>query len=313
MYISKKWLLASVFMFTTVSVTASTGNGLPEMLRVKPPSEPTALQLRPVQDAVGPEEIWYKAGGTYIVRNVTHATLTPVMPAPGKATGAAVIVAPGGAYMLLPIEHEGWQIAKKLADQGITAFVLKYRISKTPEDEKDFAAFARSRGELIAKSLSEGTPMPEEPLATEDALAAVKMVRQNAEKWNVDPSRIGLIGFSAGAVTAIKAAISPDAAARPDFIASFYPSLASESVPHDAPPMFLAIAFDDPLFGKQDMDIVEAWRKAGRKVEFHGYESGGHGFGFGMPETTTQLVFEQFMLWMKYNGYLKTAHDNLKK
>ncbi|KNC07545.1 hypothetical protein AC790_18470 [Pantoea sp. RIT-PI-b] len=309
---SKKRLMVSIFMILSVTASVSNGNGLPEMIRVKPPAEPAALPLRPEHVAGKNKEIWYKAGGTYIVRNVTQATLTPVLPAPGKATGAAVIVAPGGAYMILPVEHEGWQIAKKLAENGITAFVLKYRISKTPVDEKEFAAYARSRGQLIAKSLSDGTPMPEEPRATEDALAAVKMVRENAGKWHIDPSRVGVMGFSAGAVTAIKVAVSSDASARPDFIASFYPSLASESVPHDAPPMFLAIAFDDPLFGKQQMDIVEAWRKAGRKVEFHGYESGGHGFGFGMPETTTSLVFEQFMLWMRFNGYLKQTHENDK-
>lgn len=306
---SKKWMtiLAMTLCLGAGPALARQHSGMPQLEPVPAPPEPGAIALYPGLKPKGPPETWYKAGGTYIVRNVTQPTLTPVLPDPAKATGAAVIVAPGGAYMILSLDHEGWKMARRLADQGIAAFVLKYRTSETPVDEKAFGAFAQQRGAQIAKDVAAGVQSIPDPGATEDALAAVKMVRDNAAKWGVDPNRVGMVGFSAGAVTAIKVGVSPVAAARPNFIAPFYPSLAPEVVPADAPPMFLAIAFNDALFGKQKLGIVEAWRAAGRPVEFHGYETGGHGFGFGMPNTTTPLVFDQLMVWMKARGYLKPS------
>jgi hypothetical protein len=87
-------------------------------------------------------EIWSRAGGVdYVVRNVTRPTLTPVLPDPAKATGAAVVVAPGGAFMLLAMDHEGWNVARALADRGIAAFVLKYRLLPTPKDEGEAGPF----------------------------------------------------------------------------------------------------------------------------------------------------------------------------
>lgn len=303
------WLtfLAAACSVLAASASAQDHTGLPPMQRVEAPSQTGAIPLYPDLKPAATHEAWYKAGDGYIVRNVTAPTLTPVLPDPAKATGAAVIVAPGGGYMILAIDHEGWRIARKLADQGIAAFVLKYRISETPDDDLAFGAFAQQRMASVMKDVAAGAPLLEETRATDDALAAIRMVRANAAKWHIDPSRVGLMGFSAGAVTTIKVGVSPAASARPNFIASFYPSLAPEVVPSDAPPMFLAIAFNDRLFGKQKLGVVEAWRQAGRPVEFHGFESGGHGFGLGTPGTTTSLVFDQFILWLKSRGLMEPA------
>jgi acetyl esterase/lipase len=274
--------------------------GIPRMEQVDAPPEPEAIPLYP-DLAPGPVgESWYEAGGTALVRNVSQPTLTPVLPDPAKATGEAVIVVPGGGFMILAIGHEGWMVAPRLAERGIAAFVLKYRVNDTPQDEAGFQAMMRQRmGALVAPGAA--TPVPElkEPRATEDALQAVRMVRANAEKWRIDPRHVGMLGFSAGAIIAIEAGIAPAAADKPDFIASFYPSLAARPVPADAPPLFLAIAFDDMYFARQKLGIIEAWREAGRPVEFHGFQTGGHGFGLGRPGTSTSLVFDQFLLWMR--------------
>ena len=115
-----------------------------------------------------------------------------------------------------------------------------------------------------------------------DAEAAFALVRANAAKWHVDPDRIGMIGFSAGAALTMATTLSnrdakPEAA-KPAFIGNIYGSLAAVEVPVDAPPLFAAVAADDPRF-RLNFGLVESWRKANRPVEFHYYEQGGHGFG----------------------------------
>ncbi|HWU01220.1 MAG TPA: alpha/beta hydrolase, partial [Novosphingobium sp.] len=113
--------------------------GMPAMVPAPAPADPAAIPLFG-KDTPGSlaSENWSKAGGVdYTVRNVTFPTLTPVLPAPGKATGAAVVVAPGGAFMLLAMDHEGWGVARALAARGIAAFVLKYRLLPTPRDEAE--------------------------------------------------------------------------------------------------------------------------------------------------------------------------------
>jgi acetyl esterase/lipase len=267
------------------------------------PPETGALPLYPDQAAGPAKEQWVRFGADLAVRNVTRPTLTPFLPEPGKATGAAVIVAPGGAFMLLSMEGEGWAVARALADRGTAAFVLKYRLNETPVDEKAFADYAGARMGEILRLVPEGRmPDIKEPRATEDALAALRMVRKNAQRWGVDPARVGMIGFSAGAMTALNAGLAPNAADRPAFIAPIYPPMLPVSVPADAPPMFAAIAMDDELFGKQGLGLIESWRRANRPVEFHAYERGGHGFGLGRPGTTTTLLLEEFITWLKARG-----------
>ena len=136
-----------------------------------------------------------------------------------------------------------------------------------------------------------------------DANAAFALVRANATKWHVDPDRIGMIGFSAGAALTMAATLNSKEA-KPAFIGNIYGPLGAVEVSSDAPPLFAAIAADDPLFGF-NVGLIENWRKANRPVEFHYYEQGGHGFGMYPKETTSTGWFDAFVKWLGMHGYLK--------
>lgn len=273
------------------------------------PAEPGALLLYPDTPPGAVQESWLKFHDDYIVRNVTRPSLTPFLPAPGKATGAAVIIAPGGAFMSLSMSHEGWNIARRLADHGIAAFVLKYRLNETPADNKAYNDFAAARlGAAFRLAPTGNTPHLYEPRATADALAAIRMVRDNAAKWGVDPGRVGIMGFSAGAMTALRSVLAATPETEPAFLAYIYGPMAPVNVPPGAPPMFAAIAADDGLFFAQGIGIVESWRHAHTPVELHMYERGNHGFGGGWEGTTTTMMLDEFIAWMRMHGWLDHPH-----
>jgi acetyl esterase/lipase len=278
---------------------------LPHPQPAAAPAEPDAILL--YGDATmgtAQSEKWMKFDQReYGVRNVTRPTLTPVLPDPSKATGAAVVVAPGGAFMALAIDREGWAVARALAARGIAAFVLKYRLNPTPDDE---AEAGRYMGEQLAKE--NGNPMEGEmlrkSLAPVDAKAALALIRSSAVKWGIDPARVGIIGFSAGAMTARRVAIDASPSDRPAFVGYIYGPQDPEQVPADAPPLFDALALDDPLMPSKGFAIASAWMQAKRPVEIHGYGRGGHGFGVGVPGTTTALVIDEFTAWLSMQGFI---------
>lgn len=278
----------------------------PVSVPTKAPAEPGAIPLYGDQTpGSASSEVWGLMGGRVLgVRNVTRPTLTPVLPARGKANGAAVVVAPGGAFMGLAIDHEGWQVARALAARGITAFVLKYRLIQTPVAEAEAGKFM---GAMLMKEIDH--PMEGELLkqskAPEDARTALAMVRANAAKWGIDPRRVGIIGFSAGAMTSRRVALDAPAGERPDFVGYIYGPQDAEPVPADAPPLFDAIALDDGLFPSKGFPIAAGWLAAKRPVEIHGYQTGDHGFGLGKPGTTTTLLIDQFTAWLAMQGFLK--------
>ncbi|MBV1687779.1 alpha/beta hydrolase [Novosphingobium sp. G106] len=284
---------------------------MPEFKRIPAPVDAAAIPLYAGQ-APGSEtrtepEVWDMMSGNRVVRNVGRPTITPVLPAAGKASGAAVVIVPGGGFKFLSMDGEGWPIARWLADHGIAAFVLKYRPNETPGDE---ATFTQKMIADFMKAMSDpNATLPlNEPLATADTLQAIKLVREGAAKWQIDPARVGLIGFSAGAVATLEAATASPVAARPNFFGYIYgPMAAAAAVPADAPPMFVAIAMDDSLFGKQGFGIVESWRAAKRPVELHAYEKGDHGFGLGKPGTTTMMMMPEFNAWLDARGLLRPA------
>jgi acetyl esterase/lipase len=276
--------------------------------RIAPQSHAGAVALPAPAGAATSTEVWDTLGpGNPVVRNVTQPTLTPVLPAPGKATGAAVIVAPGGGFMMLSMQTEGFAVARALAERGIAAFVLKYRLDATDPDEKAFTAALMQLLRGAATHASDVAAM-RHPAAAADALAALRMVRERAAQWHVDPSRVGLIGFSAGAMTALELVQTAPREELPAFFGYIYGPQAVDTAPADAPPMFDAIAFDDPLFHPLTFPIAAAWQKAGRKVELHAYQKGGHGFGgLGMPGTTTTLLVDEFTAWLSMQGFLGTS------
>jgi acetyl esterase/lipase len=115
-----------------------------------------------------------------------------------------------------------------------------------------------------------------------------------------------MIGFSAGAMLTIATTLT-DEDAKPAFIATIYGPMGRLEVPSDAPPLFVALAADDSLFASSGFGLIESWRAAGRPVEFHLYEQGGHGFGMYPKSTTSTDWFDAFSGWMKMHGLLKSS------
>ncbi|MBB5685931.1 alpha/beta hydrolase [Sphingobium boeckii] len=249
-------------------------------------------------------EIWTQDGENVIVRNVTRPTLTPVLPDPAKATGAAVIIAPGGGFTALSMETEGFQVARALASRGIAAFVLKYRLVATPVDEYESRLFSIRRLMAALAAPASGGEALRNRESMEDGLAALKLVRSQAAKWGLDPARVGMMGFSAGAMTSLATGLAPDPATRPAFIGFIYGPQVAVSVPADAPPLFNAIALDDEIFRSNGFAMVEGWQQAKRPVELHAYGRGGHGFGLGKAGTTPALLIEEFVAWLSMQGFL---------
>lgn len=235
--------------------------------------------------------------GTKFVVNVSAPSLIPVLPPAGRANGAAVIIAPGGAYFGLAIDIEGFDEARWLASRGITVFVLKYRLHPVPGG--DVAAVTKEMAANPPPAGQSAYVTYDLPAAVADAAAAVRFVRAHAADWRVDPKRVGMLGFSAGAITALKVATGPATDARPDFLGAVYPPLERLTAPADAPPLFGAIALDDGRFAGYGFGLIEAWQQARRPVEFHLYERGGHGFGMGREGTTTTAWLDAFYRWLE--------------
>jgi acetyl esterase/lipase len=280
------------------------------MTPIAVPAQPDAIELGTGQlaDATVPES-WHSQYGSQFARNVTVATLTPFLPDPAKASGSAVVVAPGGGFRTLSMENEGWDVARALAARGIAAFVLKYRLVQTPADME---AFQRSLAEFVATA-NQPRPTREQQLASlapqiADSRAALALIRERAVEWHVDPNRVGMVGFSAGAGL-IMATVFAGTDPGPDFIGNIYGSLAPVEVPADAPPLFVALAADDPLFGNSGFGLIESWKAAKRPVEFHLYEQGGHGFGMYPKTTTSTGWFDAFARWMTMHGWMKPAPE----
>ncbi len=277
------------------------------------PAEPGAIPLyqgaAPGSESATYPEVWSMAfGREQWIRNITRPTLTPFLPKRGTGNGAAVLVIPGGGFQFVSISNEGWPVAKWLADHGIAAFVLKYRVERTPESGEEFGKAMMARFQAPRSD----APLSPEMLATielarADAQTALRMIRSNASKWGVDPKRVGMLGFSAGAMTTMATTLANAADARPDFIAPIYGFMTSVTPPPQPQPMFAALASDDPLFGRQGFGLIESWQKAGGSVELHFYEGGQHGFGAQTKGTTSDLWFTEFMAWMNAKGFLKAA------
>ncbi|MUI12959.1 alpha/beta hydrolase fold domain-containing protein [Massilia dura] len=276
------------------------------MVPIATPHQAAAITLGtgPLPGGAAPES-WHSQYGSVFARNVTIATLTPFLPPAGKATGAAVIVAPGGGFRTLSMNNEGWDVAQALADRGVAAFVLKYRLNQTPPD---MAGFERSMAEMFSAT-AKRPPAPQDPAATYapqivDARAAFALVRSRAGAWHVDTDRIGMLGFSAGAMLTMSTALHGQDA-KPAFIGNIYGPLSAVAVPADAPPLFVALAADDPFFASAGYGLIDNWRKAGRPVEFHLFEQGGHGFGMYPKPTTSTGWFDSYVRWLGMHGYLK--------
>lgn len=244
------------------------------------------------------KQYFSKQINTEVVVNVTQPTLTAYLPEKSKANGTAVIIAPGGGFHFLSINSEGIDVAKWLNAHGVAGFVLKYRLVPTGEDAVAELGKKMANREQALKDMASVLP-----LSGADGLAAVKYVREHAEKYGVAPDRIGFMGFSAGGGVTSFVAFNYDAASRPNFVAPVYAGGADFSnrpVPADAPPMFVLAATDDQLgLAKASVDLYSRWIEAKKPAELHVYAKGGHGFGMRKQDLPTDHWIERFYEWMQ--------------
>jgi endo-1,4-beta-xylanase len=227
---------------------------------------------------------------------VHYPSVYAFLPPKEKANGMAVVIAPGGGHSQLVIGKEGWDIAEWMNNQGIAAFVLKYRLAKAKDSHYT---------------------VEREALA--DTTRAMRLVRSRAREFGIDPARIGFIGFSAGGYLAALIETrfdagndsSPDAieraSSRPDFDIIVYPGYAAGSitVPKNAPPAFLTCADNDPSHVVTTVNLYLDLQKQGIPSEMHIYASGGHGFGIKPSPLPVSSWPDRLKEWMLDRKLLK--------
>lgn len=271
-------------------------------------------------DGVGPETAYQPpsgvAGGTTMLRNISEPTLTVFRPAPGKANGVGVIIAPGGGWRILAWTHEGTDLAGWLTERGYTAFLLKYRVMGTPADPAEFAAGMAALDGRIASPL----PAMKAPrrfsdlargavydnaraIAAADGRQALALVKARAADFGLEPGKLGMIGFSAGAFLVADVALSAEGP-RPDFVAPIYGGDTNgQPVTAAAPPLFTVIAQDDRHLFKVVEGLYADWSNADRPAELHIFARGAHGFGMvkqGLPVDRWIDLFED---WLADQGF----------
>ena len=237
--------------------------------------------------------------------NVSRPQLAVFKPAKEKDTGAAVVICPGGGFNILAYDLEGTEVAEWLNSLGVTGIVLKYRVPARDPAKRWLAA-------------------------VQDAQRAVSLVRGNAAPWGLDPDRIGILGFSAGGVTAAYTALSgvnrhyapidrlDQTACRPDFALLIYTggfvergqtTLRSDvAVGPGAPPLFLVHAFDDGVPVQNTLLLAAEVKKHGGSAEVHVYDAGGHGYGLRpVPELPVTTWPARAADWLARRGVLRPA------
>ncbi|WP_151088681.1 alpha/beta hydrolase [Hymenobacter baengnokdamensis] len=300
-------LTASTNLWAQATAAGTAAPVLPLYSGSIPDSKPSQVQETSVTESVGVR-----------ISNVIQPTLTVFMPDRTKATGTSVIICPGGGYGRLAIDHEGYDVAKRLNDLGVAAFVLKYRLPNA-QSQPD---------KTIAPLL--------------DVQQALRLVRQLAPKYNLNPERIGLMGFSAGGHLAAMAGThfarpvgdNPGpGSVRPAFLVLLYPVISftdslmhknsrdnllgttpsPEQVRHysaelnvsaQTPPTFIVHAEDDKTVPVQNsLVFYQALHRHGVPAELHIYPHGGHGFGMNNKTTKGQWM-DLLQNWMDANGWL---------
>jgi acetyl esterase/lipase len=247
-------------------------------------AEPQVVPLWPIgapgsEGKTAEEAVRIAPGGDHVVSSVHRPSLTAYLPLKETATGAAVVIAPGGGHSELWMDHEGYNVAKWLSEHGVAAFVLKYRLAR-----------------------EKGSNYTIEGHAFADMQRAIRMVRNRAGVWGIDPLRIGVMGFSAGGELAALAATRYDTGAenapdpidressKPAFFALLYPAIPKEmKLSKETPPAFLACGENDRLNISQGLpQLYLSIKQAGGSAELHVFAGAGH--GFGLRETTKGAV-----------------------
>jgi dienelactone hydrolase len=243
-----------------------------------------------------PETVTTSQSGDRVVSNVSDPTLAVFLPDAARATGTAIVIAPGGALRVLGMDNEGTKVARWLNARGIAAFVLKYRTLQQAPGARGggppagMAGPPGARREELTIRNANANPAPDDAaltqvlqFATADAQAALRLVRARSAAWGIDPARIGIMGFSAGGGVAVATALAERSDATPDFLVSLYgPSLQDVHVPEHAPPLFIAVGATHFNVTKGCLALFDVWRLAGKPAELHVYD--GISAGFGLSE-----------------------------
>jgi endo-1,4-beta-xylanase len=241
----------------------------------------------------GDEVVKIQPAGDHVISNVHKPSITVYLPSKESATGAGVILMPGGGHNSLWVDHEGHNVAKFLAERGIAGFVLKYRLAR-----------------------EQGSTYTIEGNALADAQKALAVVRERADEFRIDPKRIGVMGFSAGGeVAALVASRWENADQKPAFQALIYPAIPKDMrLSKDTPAAFLACGENDRQNISQGLpELYLAMKKAGASAELHVFSGVGH--GFGLRDTLKGEVAgwpARFVEWMGVRGYLTPADLNSK-
>ena len=283
-------------------------NNLPDhVIPLWPEGPPSKLE------GIGPEVAFRGPVGTSgdiaMLRNVSKPTISVFRPA--KPNGVGVIVCPGGGWRILTLEHEGIDVANWLTAHGYTAFLLKYRVHGTPATQRDYDAWevklisqidmTRS-GRTAFRAMSDIVPYEifraAREAAADDGRRAVAIVRERAKDWDLDPGKIGMMGFSAGAFLVADVAVDPRAPPLA-FVAAIYGGeTLGRPVPKDAPPLFTCIAQNDVLLHRVVEGLYSDWTDAGRSAELHIYRRGNHGFGMAKQGMPSDRWIDQFRDWL---------------
>jgi acetyl esterase/lipase len=273
----------------------------------------------------GPDE--EREGGETIV-NVSQPSYQPFLPEPGRATGAAVLVAPGGGFRQLSIRNEGTRVAQWLAERGIAAFVLRYRTIYQPPTES-----AESFRQRVFTAMTTGPQGQIGAAGAADGQQALREIRAHAAEFGIDPQRVGAVGFSAGGHVVGMMALATEPRERPDFAGLIYgppmitpPTLPPAHLPYPPgtpkepwlrpaptpapgalPPFFIVMAQDDRLVSSGVRGFYDALFAAGYGPELHLYRSGGHGFGMKPQGSTSDHWLQAFHWWIEAGGFTKAA------
>jgi endo-1,4-beta-xylanase len=273
------WLILPILVLRAAG-TARAADIEPKVVFLWPNGAPGS------EGKTGEETTRISPEGEHILTNVHRPSLTVYLPSGSNATGAAVIIAPGGGHTELWMDHEGYNVARWLSAHGVAGFILKYRLARQKDSSYTVA------GESLA-----------------DIQQALRTARAHAVEWGIRPERVGVIGFSAGGEVAALAAMRyHDDADKPSFQALIYPALPAEpKFAKDAPPAFLACGENDrPGIAQGLAEFYLAMKKAGASAELHIYAGVAH--GFGLRERTRGPVAEwitRFYEWLDGRGFLK--------
>lgn len=265
-------------------------------------------------------------GDTLILRGVSVPTITAYIPPKEKATGAAVIILPGGGLQLLSWASEGGVVAEWFRDHGVAAFVLKYRLHDGSAPAEQQRPQQRPQGgqgqapraatgpipsglevyqveEYIQSLRPEHSPIM--ALEQLDAEQAVRYVKAHAKEWNIDPAKIGYLGFSAGGCIAIYAVMrNADPSVMPAFLATMYgPPVTVMTVPENAPKLFVATRADHQNVAPGCLSLYLEWQKHGIPAEIHIYGNGKGGFGSAVNHTTSDDWKDSLLHWMQVEGF----------